>query len=104
MDNTSSPCAVKQGESSQQEEGGAAATEAVRIRVKHLVEGEDPSAPLSDEAIVEALGEAGLVTSTTWSPSGSSTKRYRNCTAAARAPPSAPPSARAQSVQAAAYG
>ncbi|MDC0585293.1 hypothetical protein OAO71_01255 [Planctomycetota bacterium] len=24
------------------------------------MEGEDPSAPLSDEAIVEALGEAGL--------------------------------------------
>ena len=41
-------------------EGGAAATEAVRIRVKHLIDDEDPSAPLSDEAIVEALGDSGL--------------------------------------------
>jgi RNA polymerase sigma-54 factor len=41
-------------------EGGAAATEAVRIKVKHLVGEEDPSAPLSDEAIVEALGDSGL--------------------------------------------
>jgi len=49
-----------QSSTSSSGEGGAAATEAVRIRVKHLVEGEDPSAPLSDEAIVEALGEAGL--------------------------------------------
>jgi RNA polymerase sigma-54 factor len=41
-------------------EGGAAATEAVRIRVKHLIDDEDPSAPLSDEALVEALGDSGL--------------------------------------------
>jgi len=41
-------------------EGGAAATEALRVRVQRLVEGEDPAAPLSDEAIVDALGEEGL--------------------------------------------
>ncbi|MEM9803019.1 MAG: RNA polymerase factor sigma-54 [Planctomycetota bacterium] len=35
------------------------ATEAVRERVRRLVEAEDPAAPLSDEAIVQALEEAG---------------------------------------------
>ena len=42
-------------------ESGAAATEAVRIRVQQLIDGEEPSSPLSDEAIVEALGGAGLL-------------------------------------------
>ena len=37
----------------------ASATEAVRGRVKALVEGENPSSPLSDEALVEALVAEG---------------------------------------------
>ena len=41
-------------------EGGAAATDALRVRVQRLIDDEDPSAPLSDEAIVEALAGAGL--------------------------------------------
>lgn len=41
------------------EGGGGSAIDAVREKVKELVAAEDPSAPLSDEALVEALKAAG---------------------------------------------
>ncbi|MEM1453453.1 MAG: RNA polymerase factor sigma-54 [Planctomycetota bacterium] len=40
--------------------GEGAATDAARERVRRLVEGEDPSAPLSDDAIASALADEGL--------------------------------------------
>lgn len=41
-------------------DGQVSSTEAVRDRVKRLVGAEDPSAPLSDEALVEALKAEGM--------------------------------------------
>ncbi len=40
-------------------EGGGSAVDAVREKVKELIAAEDPAAPLSDEALVEALEAAG---------------------------------------------
>ncbi|MEM9382882.1 MAG: RNA polymerase factor sigma-54 [Planctomycetota bacterium] len=40
--------------------GEGAATDAARERVRRLVEGEDPTAPLSDDAIATALADEGL--------------------------------------------
>lgn len=40
--------------------GTAGATDALRERVRRLVDAEDPSAPLSDESIVEALSSDGV--------------------------------------------